>query len=96
MNDERKSVAEGSGPPRMDRDRDGRQQGRSDEVELLSKELRIEQKRFYFNLKENSRGRFLKIAEVSGGRSTIIVPVSGWVEFREMLDEFIREGKASN
>lgn len=68
---------------------------RSEEVELLSRELRVEQKRFYFNLKENSRGRFLKIAEVSGGRSTIIIPVSGWTEFREMLDQFIEqvEGK---
>ncbi len=71
-------------------------QRRTDEIELLSKELRIEQKRFYFNLKENSRGRFLKIAEVSGGRSTIIVPVSGWVEFRDMLNEFIAESEASN
>jgi len=63
-----------------------------EEVELLSRELRIEQKRFYFNLKENARGRFLKIAEVSGGRSTIIIPMSGWGEFRNMLDDFIREG----
>ncbi len=61
------------------------------EVELVSRELRVEQKRFYFNLKENKRGRFLKIAEVSGGRSTIIIPVSGWAEFRDMLDGFIRE-----
>jgi hypothetical protein len=62
---------------------------RTDEIELSTRELRIEQKRFYFNLKENSRGRFLKIAEVSGGRSTIIIPVSGWVQFRDMLNEFI-------
>jgi len=63
--------------------------GRSEEIELSTRELRIEQKRFYFNLKENSRGRFLKIAEVSGGRSTIIIPASGWAEFRDMLDTFI-------
>ncbi len=63
--------------------------GRSEEVELTTRELRIEQKRFYFNLKENTRGRFLKIAEVSGGRSTIIIPSSGWVEFRDMLNTFI-------
>lgn len=59
------------------------------EVELLSTELKIENKRFYFNLKENQKGRFLKIAEVSGGRSTIIIPQSGWSEFRNMLDDFI-------
>ncbi len=59
------------------------------EVELMTTELRIENKRFYFNLKENQKGRFLKIAEVSGGRSTIIIPQSGWDEFRNMLDRFI-------
>jgi len=59
------------------------------EIELLTTELRIENKRFYFNLKENQKGRFLKIAEVSGGRSTIIIPQSGWNEFRDMLDDFI-------
>ncbi|MCO4773448.1 MAG: PUR family DNA/RNA-binding protein [Deltaproteobacteria bacterium] len=72
----------------MQRERDGRKP-RGDEVELTTRELRVEQKRFYFNLKENGRGRFLKIAEVSGGRSTIIIPVSGWREFRDLLDEFI-------
>lgn len=95
MNDERKQGAPAASAPRADA-RPNQSQGRSEEVEILSKELRVEQKRFYFNLKENSRGRFLKIAEVSGGRSTIIVPVSGWVEFRDMLDEFIREGRVSN
>ncbi len=62
---------------------------KSGEIELVSKEIRIEHKRFYFNLKENQKGRFLKIAEVSGGRSTIIIPQSGWHEFRDMLDSFI-------
>jgi hypothetical protein len=66
----------------------------NEEVELLTTELRIENKRFYFNLKENQKGRFLKIAEVSGGRSTIIIPQSGWNDFRNMLDDFIN-GKAS-
>ena len=69
---------------------DGRHR-RTGEVELQTEELRIEQKRFYFNLKENSRGRFMKIAEVSGGRSTIIIPASGWREFRDMLSTFIPE-----
>ena len=63
------------------------------ETELMSTELRIENKRFYFNLKENEKGRFLKIAEVSGGRSTIIIPSTGWLEFREMLDEVIARGQ---
>ena len=71
---------------------DGRFQGGGaggQEIELLTTELRIENKRFYFNLKENQKGRFLKIAEVSGGRSTIIIPQSGWLEFKDMLEQFI-------
>lgn len=71
----------------MDRTR----QHRSSEVELRSEELRIEKKRFYFNLRENDRGRFIKIAEVSGGRSTIIVPASGWEEFCDMFARFVDE-----
>ncbi len=71
--------------------RGGRYQGGAGnhEIELMTTELRIENKRFYFNLKENQKGRFLKIAEVSGGRSTIIIPQSGWDEFRDMLNRFI-------
>lgn len=61
------------------------------EIEILSTEIRVENKRFYFNLKENQKGRFLKIAEVSGGRSTIIIPESGWGHFRDMLDQFISQ-----
>eukprot|EP00296_Roombia_truncata_P008025 JP446491.1.p1 GENE.JP446491.1~~JP446491.1.p1 ORF type:complete len:290 (-),score=74.17 JP446491.1:154-1023(-) len=58
------------------------------EIELLSKEVSVEQKKFFVNLKENQRGRFLKIAEVQAGqRSTIIVPSVGWVQFRDMLME---------
>ena len=77
----------------MPRDPEDRARGRSPESELDSRELRVEQKRFYFNLRENQRGRFLKIAEVSGGRSTIIIPKSGWSAFRDMLDRFIEESE---
>ena len=76
----------------MGRDNNGARGGNDglpQEIEIMTTELRIENKRFYFNLKENQKGRFLKIAEVSGGRSTIIIPQSGWHEFRDMLDEFI-------
>lgn len=67
----------------------GGNDGPNQEIELMTMELKVENKRFYFNLKENQKGRFLKIAEVSGGRSTIIIPQSGWNDFRQMLDEFI-------
>ncbi|KAF8388616.1 hypothetical protein HHK36_027293 [Tetracentron sinense] len=53
------------------------------DMELLSKTLQVEHKLFYFDLKENPRGQYLKISEkTSATRSTIIVPVEGisWVQ----------------
>ena len=43
---------------------DERQHGRSDEVELTSRQVQIQSKRFYIDVKENKRGRFIKLAEV--------------------------------
>lgn len=39
--------------------------GRNDPIELDSKTILIQNKRFYLDVKENERGRFLKIAEVT-------------------------------
>ena len=36
----------------------------ANEEELASKTLHIQSKRFYLDVKQNRRGRFLKIAEV--------------------------------
>lgn len=38
--------------------------GNNNEEELASKTLHIQSKRFYLDVKQNRRGRFLKIAEV--------------------------------
>ena len=38
--------------------------GYVEEEELASRTLHIQSKRFYIDVKENQRGRFLKIAEV--------------------------------
>uniref|UniRef100_A0A0K0DJ45 SWIM-type domain-containing protein n=1 Tax=Angiostrongylus cantonensis TaxID=6313 RepID=A0A0K0DJ45_ANGCA len=38
---------------------------RRDEEELASKQLIIHHKRYYVDVKQNSNGRFIKIAEVS-------------------------------
>lgn len=35
------------------------------EQELASKMLQVQSKRFYVDVKQNSRGRFIKLAEVS-------------------------------
>lgn len=51
----------------------------------------IERKQVTFDLRENSRGRFLRIIEeVSGRRNTIIVPLTGIEDFRDALNEVIR------
>jgi hypothetical protein len=41
-----------------------------DETEIESKRLQLEQKRVFFNLKENARGKFLKVRRGSRGRRT--------------------------
>ena len=44
----------------------------SGEEELASKTLHIQSKRFYLDVKQNRRGRFIKIAEVNNNRLAII------------------------
>lgn len=40
------------------------QQGQQGEQELATKMLQIQSKRFYLDVKQNKRGRFIKVAEV--------------------------------
>lgn len=57
---------------------------------LLSEKIQIERKQFFFDLKENPRGRFLRITEdVGGRRDTIIVPSTGLEEFRAVIQRAI-------
>ena len=61
---------------------------------LKSEQIQIERKSFVLTLKENPRGRFLRITEdVGGRRDTIIIPSTGLEEFKTLLDEMV---KASN
>jgi len=61
---------------------------------LKSGEVQIERKTIAFMLKENPRGRFLRISENARGRwNAIIIPATGLAEFQKLLDEMI---KASN
>jgi hypothetical protein len=60
------------------------------EKTLGSGQIGVERKSFYFDLKENPRGRFLRITEdVNGRRDTIIIPAPGLEDFRRALDEMI-------
>ncbi|XP_071736541.1 transcription factor Pur-alpha 1 [Rutidosis leptorrhynchoides] len=64
--------------------------GGGNDVELLSKTLQVEHKLFYFDLKENPRGRYLKISEkTSATRSTIIVPFNGISWFFDIFNYYV-------
>jgi hypothetical protein len=57
--------------------------------------IRVERKHFTFDLRENVRGRFLRITEEVGGRfDTIIIPLSGIEPFRDGLNKMIEISKS--
>ncbi len=61
------------------------------ESELFSEQVQIERKIISFDLKENPRGRFLKITEdVGGRRDAVIIPATGLHEIRNIVDRVIK------
>jgi hypothetical protein len=57
---------------------------------IEAKELQIERKYFYVELRENDRGKFLRITEETHGRrNAIIVPSTGLEEFRAAITEVV-------
>ena len=57
---------------------------------LASEKIQVDRKVFFLDLKENQRGRFLKITEdVSGRRDTIMLPASGFQPFIEALHRIV-------
>lgn len=61
------------------------------EKEHASKYVDIESKRFFFDVKENHKGKYLRITELSGGRSCIVIPLDGINLFKDRLSEIIDE-----
>ena len=58
---------------------------------LKTDRIQIERKTFVFTLKENPRGRFLRITEdVGGRRDTIIIPAPGLEDFKKILDDMVK------
>src|SRR5512136_1624413 len=58
---------------------------------LKSAKIQIERKTFVLALKENVRGRFLRITEdVGGRRDTIIIPAPGLEDFKKLLDDMVK------
>ncbi len=54
--------------------------------ELFNEQVQIERKLFTFDLRENPRGRFLKVIEdVGGRRDTVIMPATGLEDVVEIL-----------
>ncbi len=53
---------------------------------IASEKIAIDRKLFFIDLKENQRGRYLKITEdVGGRRDTIMMPIPALAEFIEAL-----------
>ena len=51
-------------------------------------------RRYYLDLKENSRGRFLRVSQTiarGGPRCQIAIPAQGMIEFRDALQELLDE-----
>src|SRR5271155_3210830 len=58
---------------------------------LKTEKIQIERKTFIFTLKENPRGRFLRITEdVNGRRDNVIIPSTGLEEFRRVLEDMVK------
>jgi hypothetical protein len=57
---------------------------------LASEKISVDRKMFFLDLKENNRGRFLKITEdVGGRRDTIMLPVAAFRDFADALERLI-------
>jgi len=53
---------------------------------IASEKIAIDRKLFFIDLKENQRGRYLKITEdVGGRRDTIMMPIAALSDFIEAL-----------
>ncbi len=64
------------------------------DTQLQNHSLRVERKHFTFDLRENPRGKFLRIVEEVNGRyDAIIIPLTGLEQFRDALNEVIKYSK---
>lgn len=68
---------------------------RTDEKTLARRDLQIERKQLSIELRENFRGRFLRIVEKCGGKTNVvIIPDTGINDFYAALDEVIADTNA--
>lgn len=58
---------------------------------LRTERIQVERKTFVFTLKENPRGRFLRITEdVGGRRDAIIIPAPGLEDFAKVVESLAK------
>ncbi|XP_059144928.1 transcriptional activator protein Pur-beta-like isoform X2 [Physella acuta] len=81
---------ENSLPPKAIPSSEASDPGGSAEQELATRTLHIQSKRFYLDVKQNRRGRFIKVAEVGAGgkKSRLLLAMSSAAEFRDFLSDF--------
>src|ERR1700689_3413502 len=61
------------------------------EETLKTEKIQVERKTFIVTLRENPRGRFLRITEdVGGRRDSIIIPAPGLEDFKKLLDQMVK------
>jgi len=66
----------------------------SEDLKLKSEMMVKDNRRYFLDLKENSRGRFLRLSQISSrdeSRSQIALPAQGMIEFRDCLTNLLNE-----
>lgn len=62
----------------------------SSDQALEFRELQIEHKFFTAQIRENERGKFLRLTEESQGRrNTVIIPSSGFADFAKFINDIL-------
>ena len=62
----------------------------SHDQSLEVRELQIERKFFTAQIRENERGKFLRLTEeAQGRRNTVIVPASGFKDFAHLISDIL-------
>ncbi len=63
---------------------------------LKSESIAVERKTFVFDLRQNPRGRFLRITEdANGRRDSIVIPAPGLEEVQRVLEGIIAANRAA-
>ena len=64
--------------------------------ELFNDNAQIERKYLSFSLRENARGRFIRITEdVGGRRDAVVIPAAGLEKVSDILNQAIEADKAA-